>query len=44
MVKCMCADLYLVMYLLPNKMPSSLDPFLHPLITEIEDTFIDGML
>ena len=44
MAKCMCADLYLVTYLLPNKMPWSLDPFLHPLITEIEDTFIDGML
>ena len=28
-------------YLLPNKMPWSLDPFLHPIITEIEDTFID---
>ena len=44
MAKRMCADLYLVMYLLPNKMPWSLDPFLHPLITEIEDTFIDYML
>ena len=31
-------------YLLPNKMPWSIDPFLHPLITEIEDAFIDGML
>ena len=40
----MCADLYLVTYLLPNKMPCSLDPFLYPLITEIEDTFIDGIL
>ena len=29
-------------YLLPNKMPWSLDPFLHPLITELEDMFIDG--
>ena len=29
-------------YLLPNKMPWSLDPFLHPLITELEDAFIDG--
>ena len=44
MAKCMCADLYLVTYLLPNKMPCSLDPFLHPLVTEIEDTFIDDML
>lgn len=30
-------------YIVPNRMPWSLDPFLHPLITEIEDTFIDGM-
>jgi len=29
-------------YQLPNKTPWSLDPFLHPLITEIEDAFIDG--
>ena len=36
--------LYLVTYLLPNKMPWSLDPFLYPLITEIEDTFIDDIL
>ena len=27
-------------YLLPNKMPG----FLHPLITEIEDAFIDGYI
>ncbi len=31
-------------YMLPNKMPWSLDPFLHPLITEIEDAFINGKL
>ena len=30
-------------YILPNKMPWSLDPFLHPLITELEDAFIDGI-
>lgn len=30
-------------YMVPNSMPWSLDPFLHPLITEIEDAFIDGM-
>lgn len=30
-------------YIVPNRMPWSLDPFLHPLITEIEDAFIDGM-
>ena len=29
-------------YLLLNKMPWSLDPFLHPLVTELEDMFIDG--
>ena len=26
-----------------SKMPWSLDPFIHPLITEIEDAFIDGI-
>ena len=30
-------------YLLSSKMPWPLDPFLHPLIVEIEDLFIDGM-
>lgn len=30
-------------YLLPHKRPCLLDPFLHPLITEIEDIFINGM-
>lgn len=30
-------------YLLPKKMLWSQDPFLHPLVTEIEDAFIDGM-
>ena len=29
-------------YLLPNKRPNSLDPFLSPLIEEIEELFIDG--
>lgn len=29
-------------YLLPHKRSCSLDPFLHPLITEIEDIFISG--
>ena len=29
-------------YTLPKKMPWSLDPFLHPLITDVEDAFIDG--
>ena len=31
-------------HLLPSKMPWSIDPFLHPLIVEIEDSFINGML
>ena len=31
-------------YALPNKMPWSLDPFLHPLVTEIEDTFVNGIV
>lgn len=30
-------------YILPKKMPWSLDPFLDPLITDIEDAFINGM-
>jgi len=29
-------------YTLPNRMPWSLDPFLDPLITELEDAFFDG--
>jgi len=29
-------------YLLPNKRPNSIDPFLHPLVEEIKDLFIDG--
>ncbi len=29
-------------YLLPHKRPCCLDPFLHPLIAEIEDIFIHG--
>lgn len=29
---------------LPDKMPWSIDPFLHPLITEVEDLFISGKL
>ena len=29
-------------YLLPNKRPNSLDPFLQPLIEEIEDSFVEG--
>ena len=31
-------------YALPNKMAWSLDPFLHPLVTELEDAFIDGII
>ena len=29
-------------YVLPNKMPWSLDPFLYPLVREVEDSFING--
>ena len=31
-------------YLLPTKMPWSLDLFLHPLIVDLEDLLINGML
>lgn len=30
-------------YQLPKSRPCSLDPFLHPLISDIEDIFINGM-
>lgn len=29
-------------HLLPKKCPSSLDPFLHPLVSDVEDIFING--
>lgn len=29
-------------YLLPNKIPWSLDPFLYPHVAEVEDSFING--
>jgi len=29
-------------HLLPKKRPSSLDPFLHPLVSDVEDIFING--
>ena len=29
---------------LPNRTPTSLDPFLVPLVTELEDLFINGKL
>ena len=39
-------EVYVVMfvpsYLLPNKRPVSLDPFLEPLVREIEELFIEG--
>ena len=35
---------FLPSYLLPKKCPISLDPFLDPLMTDIEDGFIDGNL
>ena len=41
------SEIYVVgfvpVYLLPDKRPVSLDPFLYPLISEIEDGFIDGI-
>lgn len=30
-------------YLLPSKTPCSRDPFLYPLMLDIEDAFINGM-
>lgn len=29
-------------HLLPKKHPCSLDPFIHPLISDVEDIFING--
>jgi len=29
-------------YILPNKIPKSLDPFLSPIVTDLEDAFING--
>lgn len=29
-------------YLLPDKRPNSLDPFLHPLVADLEKGFIEG--
>ena len=29
-------------HLLPNRRPNALDPFIHPLIEEVEDIFING--
>ena len=41
-----CSEVYVCgfvpSHLLPNKRPNSLDPFLHPLIEEIKDLFVDG--
>ena len=34
---------YVPSHLLPNKRPNSLDPFLLPLIEEIEELFIEGI-
>lgn len=31
-------------YLLPKKRPCALDPFLHPLISEVEEIFINGKM
>ena len=29
-------------YLLPKRRPCALDPFLHPLVSEVEEIFING--
>jgi len=46
--RCKTEEVYVVgfvpSYLLPKKRPMSLDPFLEPLIREIEDGFINGNL
>ena len=34
---------YIPSYKLPNKAPWSVDPFLCPLVTEVEDLFIEGI-
>ena len=45
--RCKAEEVYVVgfipCYLLPNRRPVSLDPFLHPLIEEIEIGFIEGV-
>lgn len=45
--RCSTDEVYVVgfvpSYLLPKKRPLSLDPFLDPLMTDIEDGFIDGI-
>lgn len=33
---------YVPSYLPPKKSPNSLDPFLHPLVEEVEELFING--
>ena len=44
--RCSTDEVYVVgfvpSYLLPKECPISLDPFLDPLMTDIEDGFIDG--
>ena len=44
--RCTTDEVYVVgfvpTYLLPNKTPISLDPFLEPLIRDIENGFING--
>ena len=45
-VRCTTDEVYVVgfvpKYLIPKKRACSLDPFLHPLLTDLEDGFIDG--
>ena len=30
-------------YLMPNKSPNALDPFLEPFVRDVEDSFIEGI-
>ena len=45
--RCKVDEVYVIgfvpCYILPKKRPVTLDPFLHPLMEEIEDLFINGM-
>jgi len=33
---------FVPIHLLPNKRPNTIDPFIYPLIEEVEDLFING--
>ena len=46
--RCHTDEVYVVgfvpKYLVPKRRSCSLDPFLHPLLSDLEDGFIDGRL